>query len=198
MVRGRRLALGVALLMGAAVLAPKAWAGEPTEQLFSQIDLVLKVLDDPELRKPGRAQERRLAVQRLAGDIMDVEEISRRSLGRHWQARTAAEREEFVQLFGNLLERAYIGKIETYSGEKVAFLGDAIDGNQATVRTRIVTKQGTEIPVDYRMLRRGERWRAYDVVIEGISLVANYRSQFDKVIQRASYQQLVSQVRDKR
>ena len=98
-------------------------------------------------------------------------------------------------MFGDLLERAYIGKIELYSGEKVAFLGDAIDGELATVRTRIVTKQGTEIPVDYRMLRRGDRWRAYDVIIEGVSLVANYRTQFDKVIQRTSYQQLVQQVR---
>lgn len=192
----RRVALG-ALLLAALILAPKAWAGEPADQLFAQIDLVLKILDDPELKRPGHAQERRQAIRRVAADILDFEEISRRSLGRHWQARTATEREEFVLLFGDLLERAYIGRIETYSGEKIAFLGDTIDRDQATVKTKIVTRQGTEIPVEYRMLRRGDRWRAYDVVIEGISLVANYRAQFDKIIQRTSYQQLVKQVREK-
>jgi len=191
----RNLALGLALTATALVAAPPAWAGPPADQLFTRIDEVLRTLDDPELKKPVRAQERRQTIRRLAGDIFDFEEIARRSLGRHWQARTPAERQEFVQVFGDLLERAYIGKIELYTGEKVAFLGDAIDDELATVRTRIVTRQGTEIPVDYRMLRRGDRWRAYDVIIEGVSLVANYRSQFDKVIQRTSYQQLVQQVR---
>jgi phospholipid transport system substrate-binding protein len=196
MTRRRRLTLVLALLIAAAI-APQAWAGEPADQLFGQIDRVLKVLDDPELRKAAKSQERRQAIRQIANDILDVEEITKRSLGRHWQARTAAEREEFIQVFGDLLERAYIGKMEIYTGEKVAFLGDTIDGDLATVRTKILTKQGTEIPVDYRMARRGDRWRAYDVAIEGVSLVANYRAQFDKIIQRTSYQQLVKQVREK-
>ncbi|MBI2016406.1 MAG: ABC transporter substrate-binding protein [Candidatus Rokubacteria bacterium] len=191
----RGLALGLALTATALVAAPPAWAGPPADQLFARIDQVLRTLDDPELKQPVRAPERRQTIRRIAGDIFDFEEIARRSLGRHWQARTPAERQEFVRVFGDLLERAYIGKIELYSGEKVAFLGDAIDGELATVLTCIVTRQGTEIPVDYRMLRRGDRWRAYDVIIEGVSLVANYRTQFDKVIQRTSYQQLVQQVR---
>ena len=192
----RRLALVLALLVLAAA-APKAWAGAPADQLFARLDEVLKVLDDPELKKAGKGQERRQAIRQIANDILDFEEIAKRSLGRHWQMRSPAERDEFIRVFGELLERAYIGKIETYTGEKVAFLGDTIDGELGTVRTKIVTRQGTEIPVDYRMLRRGDRWRAYDVVIEGVSLVANYRAQFDKIIQRASYQQLVKQVREK-
>jgi phospholipid transport system substrate-binding protein len=195
--RARRGVALAVLLLTASVLAPKAWAGEPADQLFAQIDLVLKALNDQELGKPAHAQERRQTLRRLADDILDVEEISRRSLGRHWRERTPGEREEFMRLFGDLLERAYVSKVETYSGEKVAFLGDTIDGDQAIVKTRIVTKQGTEIPVEYRMLRRSDRWRAYDVVIEGISLVASYRVQFDKIIQRTSYQQLVKQVREK-
>ncbi|MGH7276560.1 MAG: ABC transporter substrate-binding protein [Candidatus Rokuibacteriota bacterium] len=188
------LALG---LLALALVAPKAWAGEPAEQLLAQIDQVLKVLDDPELKEPAKRQERRQAIRLVANNLLDYEEITKRSLGRHWQTRTAAERDEFVQVFGDLLERAYIGRIETFNGEKIAILGDAIDGDQAVVRTKIVTKQGTEIPVDYRMLRRGDRWRAYDVVIEAISLVANYRAQFDRIIQHTSYQQLVRQVREK-
>ena len=192
----RGVALALALL-AATLLAPKAWAGEPADQLFVQIDQVLRILDDQELKKPAKRQERRQAIRRVANDILDYEEITKRSLGRHWQARTAAEREEFIQLFGDLLERAYVGQIETYNGEKIAYLGDAIDGDRAVVRTKIVTKSGTEVPVDYRMLRRNDRWRAYDVIIEGVSLVANYRAQFDKIIQRTSYQQLVKQVREK-
>ncbi|MEK7701126.1 MAG: ABC transporter substrate-binding protein, partial [candidate division NC10 bacterium] len=168
----RRVLAAAAALVVAVSLQPRAWAGQPADQLFAHIDAVLRILDDTELRQPGKSQERRQAIRRIANDIFDFEEISRRSLGRHWQARTAAERDEFIQVFGDLLERSYIGKIETYSGDKVALLGDAIDGDLATVRTRIVTRQGSEIPVDYRMLRRGERCRAYAVVIEGVRLVA--------------------------
>ncbi len=197
MIPGRFMALVAALLLVAAALVPIAWAGEPADQLSAQIALVLKVVDDPELRKPGREQERRQALLGVAREILDIEEFSRRTLGRHWEARTAAEREEFMQLFGDLLERLYIGKLETYSDEKIMFLGDTTEGDLATVQTKILTKQGTEIPVEYRMLRRGDRWRACDVVIGGISLVANYRAQFDKIIRRTSYQQLVKQVREK-
>lgn len=188
------LALG---LLAVVLVAPKAWAGEPADQLLAQLDQVLKVLDDPELKQPAKRQERRQAIRLVANNLLDYEEITKRSLGRHWQTRTAAERDEFVHLFGDLLERTYIGRLETFNGEKIAILGDAIDGDQAVVRTKIVTKQGAEIPVDYRMLRRDDRWRAYDVVIEGISLVANYRAQFDRIIQHTSYQQLVRQVREK-
>jgi len=195
--RTRRAALlGMALALALAA-APHAWAGEPADQLFARIDQVLRILDDPALKPAARAEERRAAIGRVAHDIFDFEEIARRSLGRHWQARTPEERDEFVRLLGHLLERAYLGKLELYSGERIALLGDSVDGDLVTVRTRVVTRQGTEIPVDYRMLRRGDGWRAYDVTIEGVSLVANYRSQFDKIIRRASFQQLVKQVREK-
>src|SRR5439155_1185399 len=120
---------------------------------------------------------------RLLGALADpVHAEHARALGRHWQARTPAERDEFVGLFGDLLERAYITKIEGYTGERILFTGEVADGAFATVRTRIVTKQGTEVPVDYKMFNQGERWRAYDVNIEGVSLVSNYRTQFSSII----------------
>ncbi len=179
------------------LVAGGAWAGPPTDQLREQIDKVLKVLDDPELQKDGRAQERRTAVRRVANDIFDFMEITKRSLGRHWQGRTPAEQAEFVQLLTDLLERTYVSKIETYSGEKVAFVAEAVDSGVATVRTKIVTKQGTEIPIDYRMYNRGDRWLAYDVAVEGVSLVGNYRTQFNAIIQKASYQELVKTMKAK-
>ena len=192
----RRLApTALAALLAAA--GASAWAGPPTDQLHDRIDRVVKVLDDPTLKKESKTGERRATLRRIADEIFDFTEISQRSLGRHWQARTLAERAEFVMLFGDLLERTYISKIESYSGERVVYAGETLDGDQATVRTRIVTKQGTEVPVDYRMFERDGRWRVFDVNIEGVSLVANYRAQFNAIVVRSSYQELVTKLRAK-
>ena len=177
--------------------AEPAWGGPPTEQLRAQMDRVIKVLDDPELKRDGRQAERRAAIRGLATELFDFEETSRRSLGPHWNARTPAEREQFVKLYADLLERSYIDKIETYSGERIQFVGEAVERDQATVRTRLATKAGTEIPVDYRMHRVGERWLTYDVAIEGVSMVANYRAQFNKIIQASGYASLVSKLTEK-
>ena len=187
------VALGV--LLGA--LAAPARAGVPMDQLRAQIDRVLKVLEDPGMKKETRARDRRAAVRKIADDIFDFQETAKRSLARHWQPRTAAERDEFVKLFADLLERSYLSRIELYGGERIAYLSDLLDGDQATVRTRIVTKGGTEVPVDYRMLKKGDRWLVYDVVIEGVSLVANYRTQFNKIIQTSSYAELVKKMKAK-
>src|SRR5204863_9801430 len=161
-------------------------------------DSVLKILSDPELKKGSKVAERRRAIRTVANEIFDFGEISRRSLAVHWPARSPAERQEFVALFGDLLENAYITKIEGYSGEKIVYLAETADGNQAIVKTRIVTRQGAESPVQYRMFRQGERWRAYDVNIEGISLVSNYRAQFNTIITRSGYPDLVTKLKAKR
>jgi phospholipid transport system substrate-binding protein len=183
-----------ALIALAAVLAllvaRDAVAGAPTDQLRGSIDLVLKIVTDPELKKEARTAERRRRIRAVVNQIFDFTEISQRSLGRHWQARTPAEHEQFVALFGDLLENAYITKIESYSGEKIQYPGDVIDGDLAIVKTRIVTKQQTEIPIDYRMFLNGGS-------IEGISLIGNYRTQFNAVIQRSGYPDLVAKLKAK-
>jgi len=179
-----RSGLASAVVLALLLVAAPGWAGQPTDQLRTEIDRVLKVLDDPELKKEGRARERRAEVRRIAN-------------ARHWAPRTPAERDEFVQLFADLLERSYISKIELYGGEKIAYVGETIDGDVATVKTKITTRQGTEIPVDYRMHKRGDKWLVYDVIIEGVSLVANYRVQFNKIITTSSYAELVKKMRDK-
>lgn len=170
-------------------------AGAPTEQLRGAVDRVLRIVEDPALKQ--RIEERRAAIRAVAAEMFDFAEITRRTLGPHWASGTPAQRDELVRLFAALLERSYVGKLELYSGERVAWLGDSTDADLATVRTRIVTKSGTEIPVEYRMYRRGERWLTYDVSIEGISLVANYRAQFHKIIQTSSYTGLVEKLRAK-
>jgi len=142
----------------ALLAARDAGGGVPTDQLRGSIDLVLKIVTDPELKKEARTAERRKRIREVVNEIFDFTEISQRCLGRHWQARTPAEREQFVALFGDLLENAYITKIESYSGEKIQYPGD---------------------------------------VIEGVSLVANYRSQFNAVIQRSGYPDLVARLKAK-
>ena len=193
----RHLALIVLAAVLALPIARDAAAGPPTDQLHGSIDLVLKILSDGELKTEAKTAQRRAMIRTVAHEIFDFREISQRSLARHWQARTPAEREEFVRLFGDLLEHSYITKIEGYSGEKIQYVGELADGDVATVKTRIVSKQGTEIPVDYRMFRNGERWRAYDVAIEGVSLVANYRTQFNSIIGRTGYPDLVAKLKAK-
>jgi phospholipid transport system substrate-binding protein len=192
------LAWGVALA-GLLILstAQGGWAATAQEQLKGAIDRVVTTLESPALKGDGKAAERRSAVRKIANEIFDFGEIARRSLGRYWQPLSAAQRSEFVGLFGDLLERSYISKIELYGGEKIIYNGERVDGDLATVSTKIITKNGTEVPVDYRLFRRGENWMVYDVNIEGISLVSNYRTQFNKIIQTSGYNALVDRMKSK-
>ena len=192
-------ALMLAVLLPFVLAVPqRAWAGAPTDQLRGEIDRAVKILEDPELKKDGRQRDRRAAVRQVANDIFDFSETAKRSLARHWTPRTQAEKDEFVGLFTDLLERSYISKIELYGGEKIQFVGETIEGEGAVVRTKLVTKQGTEIPIDYRMLKRGDnKWLVYDVVIEGVSLISNYRTQFNKIITTSSFQELMKKMKTK-
>jgi len=194
------LRIGAMVLAGVLVVglssAPAA-AGVPTDQLKGAVERVLRTLDDPALRGDARLGDRRVAVRKIANEIFDFSEIAKRSMARHWQPLSEAQRTEFVGLFADLLERSYISKIETYGGEKIQYTAERADGDFATVSTRIVTKNGTEVPVDYRMIKRADRWLVYDVSIEGVSLVSSYRTQFNKIIQTTSYNGLVSKLRNK-
>jgi len=184
-----RLLAAVALVLAAV----PAWAGAPTDNVKEYTDAVVKVLEDQTLK----AADRRAAVRKLAVEAFDVQETARRALGPHWQQRTPSEREEFVGLFADLLERTYIAKIDLYGGERLKFTDEKIDGDIATVRGKVTTKQGTEVPVEARMHKRGDRWLIYDVAIENISLISNYRAQFDRIIRTSSYGDLVKRLRNR-
>ena len=178
-----------------AVLAPgggaRAWAANPTEELRQYTDRVLRVLQSPGLSPAAR----RTAVRDLALEVFDSAESAKRALGPHWQRLTPAERDEFVKLFRDLLEQTYVARIDEYGGERIRFVGEQVDGDTATVRARIVTRTGTEVPVESRMLHKGDRWFIYDVAVENVSLIANYRSQFDRIIRSASYEELVKRLK---
>jgi phospholipid transport system substrate-binding protein len=177
--------------------AEGTWAATAQEQLKGAIDRVVATLDDPTMKGEGKAAERRAAVRKIANEIFDFPEIARRSLGRYWQPLSEAQRSEFVGLFGDLLERSYISKIELYGGEKIIYSGERVDGDLAVVSTKIITKNGTEVPIDYRLFKRGDSWKVYDVNSEGISLVSKYRTQFNKIIQTCGYNSLVDRMKAK-
>jgi phospholipid transport system substrate-binding protein len=182
----------LALLLAALAVAAPAWAGAPTEQVRRYTDQVQKIVEDPALRN----KDKRAAVRKVAGEVFDVNETARRALGPHWQARTPAERDEFVHLFADLLERTYIAKIDLYG--RLKYTGEAIDGEFAVVRAKIITTKGAEVPVEARMLKRTDHWLIYDISIENVSLIANYRTQFDRIIRTASYQELVRKLKENR
>lgn len=193
MIRHRLMLVTIALVL--PLVAQAVLAGPPNEQLKPAVDRVIKILEDPALKAEKKAGERREVLRNISNEIFDWREMARRSLGRHWRERTEAEREEFVDLFRDLLERSYISTIERYSSEKVNYVGESIDGEMATVRTTILTKRGQEVPIDYRMVRRGDRWLVYDVIVEHVGLVSNYRTQFNQIIQTSSYEELVRKIK---
>lgn len=177
--------------------AGSALGGDATVQIKQTVDKVIEISKDKNLKKPGKAAERRKAIRNAISQRFDFDEMAKRSLAVNWQQRTPHERAEFVRLYTDLLERSYMKRIESYSDEKVLFLDEKIDGSYAVVRTKIVTKRNVEIPIDYRVLAKGKKWEVYDVVIEGVSLVNNYRTQFNKIIRTSSYQDLVKKMKNK-
>ena len=184
-----------ALLLG--LTASVAAALTPTETVRSRVDEALQSLS--KTANPGaEATERRRAdIRRAADTLFDFPDMSRRALGRHWTDRTPAEREEFVRLFTDLIARSYIGKIDRYAGESIAYVGERVDGEEASVRSQVVTAKGSKIPVEYRLHRANDAWTAYDVLIENVSLVSTYRSQFDRIIKAESFATLLRRLREK-
>lgn len=175
----------------------RADAGEPTEQVKETVDAVVKILNDKELGKPGREKERRASIRQTIAKRFDFEEMAKRSLSTYWKDRSPAEQKEFVALYADLLENTYIRKIERYENEKVVYYDERLDGDYAVVRTKIVDKNRLSIPVEYRILRKKDRWEVYDIIVEGISLVNNYRTQFTQIIRSDSYDDLVKRLREK-
>ena len=137
-------------------------------------------------------------IRQIVREMFDFDEISKRALSRHWQALQSEEQAEFVPLFRDLLERAYLTQVESVGGEQIVFLGESIDaGGSATVRSKVVTRHGSEIPLDYRMHVLDGTWRIYDVIVQGVSFIASYRTQFDRVIRAESYSALRERLQKK-
>ena len=170
-----------------------AVAASPAEEVGASIDRVLATLKDPKLQK--NPEKRREAIEEIIRERFDFSEMARRSLGPEWQRRTPEQRKEFVKLFIDLLERAYISAIEDV--ESVRDLRERVDGNYAEVKTRVVDKKGVEFSVDYRLHNVKDQWKVYDVIVENVSLVNNYRDQFNRILTRYSYEELIRRMKTK-
>jgi len=175
-------------------LAANAFAGV-TDEVKKTVDEVVRIVSDKEMKKND--QKRRQMLKRSISVIFDYNEMAKRSMGKHWNQRSAAEKKQFSDLFASLLENSYASKIESYNNEKIVYLKETIDSDHAELKSKVVTAKRDEFTLDYRMINQNGKWMVYDVVIEGVSLVSNYRTQFNKIIMADGYPALVKKLQTK-
>jgi phospholipid transport system substrate-binding protein len=189
------LALPAAL---ALLLAAPALAGPALDQTRAAVDKVLSILRDPAFADPGTKAAQREKLRAAADEFFDWTALARRAAALEWKSMNPAQRQEFTQLFSRILEKSYMDKIQSYTNEKVRYDKEtALDKDKADVGTMVVTST-KEIPIDYRLYDTGGgAWRVYDVFVEGVSLVKNYRTQFRDILAKDSVEELLDQMRKK-
>jgi phospholipid transport system substrate-binding protein len=173
------------------------WAGLATEQVKSTTDKIIAIVTDPALKEPAQEEKKKSLIMKAVDERFDWREMSRRSLGRHWAKLNEDQRKDFVTLFSQLLERTYLDRVEGYSGEKVTYTGEKVDGDYATVESTVLTRKNVDTPVVYKLKKDGDSWLVYDISIEGVSLVYNYRNQFNSILSKSSYAELVAKLKEK-
>lgn len=179
------------------VCSVNVFAGVPMEEVKKTTNEVLAVLRNKEFKGPAKEDLRRQKILDVVSQVFDFREMAKRSLGIYWRRRTPQEKNEFVPLYKDLLNRTYMRKVERYTNEKVAYTDESVQDGYALVRTKVITDKGAAIPLDYRLMKKDGKWVVYDVVIEGVSLVNNYRSQFSEIIRSDSYAELVKKLKKK-
>lgn len=186
----------VGVLLSLAIPAI-ATAGAPRDQIQDAIEKVTATLKDPNLKSEAKKRERLERLRQVIFPKFDFSEMAKRSLGANWQRRSPEEQREFVKLFTELIENSYADNLASYDGEKVTITSERQDKDYAQVDTKIASKKGEEFAVNYRLLQAGNDWKVYDVVIENISIVNNYRSQFNRVIAKSSFEDLMQKLKAK-
>jgi phospholipid transport system substrate-binding protein len=181
----------MAVLLAAAGTAT---AASPTETVQTALQQVFSQPSGPAVTTVSTAQ-RRADIRKITESLFDFNEMSERSLGGAWTQASPAERQEFIRLFSTLIATAYMGKIEQYAGEPITYIGERVNGDEAAVQSRVVTPKGSEVGIEYRMYRADGRWTVYDIYVDGISLVGSYKAQFNRIIQRGSFADLLKQLR---
>ncbi|MEQ8160370.1 MAG: ABC transporter substrate-binding protein [Smithellaceae bacterium] len=189
--------LAILSILMVFVLAVPVYAGIPLNTAQSAVNRVLEVLRDPKLKSPAAKEIKKEKLRIIYKDMFDEIEFSRRTLARNWNKFTPAQRAEFVNLFEQVLEKTYMDKILAYSYEKVNFYKETmISENQAEIHSRVITSS-KEVPINYRMIRKDGKWRVYDVVVENVSLIQNYRTQFNDILASNTPEQLLEILRKK-
>lgn len=187
----------IILLAISMVFAANTVFASVTDTVKKTVDSVVHIVTDPEMKKKSNETKRRSSIKTAISAIFDSQEMSKRTLARHWRDRTPVEQKQFTELFADLLENSYVSKIESYNDEKILYTKEAIDGGYAEVKSKVVTARNDEYTLDYRLHKQGDKWMVYDVVIEGVSLVSNYRTQFNKIINSEGYAGLVKKLQAK-
>lgn len=172
-------------------------AGELTDAVKKTTDKLIEIVLDHSLNAPEMEEQRDRMIREAVDEVFDWEAFSQRAMGRHWKKLTDDEKKEFISLFGQLLERTYMNKTRQYSGESIVFLNEDIDGKYGVLEAKILTENGMEIPVIYSMMKENGAWSVYDVSIEGVSLVNNYRNQFNNILTKSSYKELKNRLESK-
>jgi phospholipid transport system substrate-binding protein len=189
----RRVFLTVTVALLCLPLAIPVEAGLPTDQTRATVDKVISILQQPGPKNEGRRRQLRDVIY----SRFDFTEMAKRSLGPHWGRRSPQEQQEFTKVFADLLESSYVDKIEGYNGEKVSYTREQQDQDNAEVFTKLQTKKGEEFSINYKLHPVGGEWKVYDVVIEDISLVNNYRSQFNRILANGSFDELLKRLQQK-
>jgi phospholipid transport system substrate-binding protein len=194
-----KIRLFIILAMLVCFTFPLSAVAKPsvTEEVKKTVDEVVRIVADKELKKASAKKERRATLRNTIGSLFDYEEMTKRAMGANWKKLTAAQKSELTGLFTTLLENSYASKIESYNNEKVVYVREIQDTDYAEVKTKIITTKHDEYAVDYRLMPEKGKWHVYDVVIEGVSLVSNYRSQFGQIMNDKGYDELVSKLRAK-
>ena len=172
-------------------------AGGPTEQVRATVDKVFVLVNNPNLKSPAQKKDFRVRLAEVIYPRFDFAEMAKRTLGPHWGRRTAEEQREFVKLFAELLGKSYADRIESYSSQNVAYTREVEDKNYAEVNTTIVSDKQEKVSINYKLHRVDKEWKVYDLVIEDISVINNYRSQFNRVLARSSFEDLVRMLKEK-
>ncbi len=190
-------ALGVVILLLGTGGFSWARAGDPLEVVKTAAEKAVQILQDPKLKSNDKKQERIERLKEALNPIFDYDEMAKRALGAHWRRRTPAEQEEFVKLFRDFLEKIYSDKVNLYEGQKVSFGRESIEKDFAEVDSTVISTKGEEISVVYRLRRSGGKWRVYGALVENVSIINNYRSQFDHIISKYSFDELKKLLREK-
>lgn len=186
----------IVLVLTASLFIVSVACAAPTDEVKKAVDEVVRIVADREMKK--NEVKRRQALKKSISTIFDYSEMAKRSLGKHWNARSAAEKKQFSELFATLLENSYASKIESYNNEKIVYIKEYMDDDEhAVVKSKVVTAARDEFTLDYHLFKQEGKWMVYDVVIEGVSLVSNYRSQFNKIITANGYDKLVKKLQSK-
>ena len=191
----KKIFLIIGVLLMAACLCSTALAGEPQDRLKGGIDKVIAILSDNSLKGPAKRVERQRKLRAVSDGFFDWRELSKRAVAEHWNKYTPKQQDEFIVSFSELLQKTYIRKLEKYNNEKVSYLKEQIEDNQAFINTQVMMKDKT-IPINYIMIKR-DQWMVYDVVVEGVSLVKNYRTQFAKILSKETPEELIQRIKDK-